>query len=157
MEAKAPLVSFLIKISTFILRVSPSSQTGQFISGKRKKMQIWMNTWKILKSTWFIPNFSLGLCWEVKLKSKSELSDLITVNYAESKQALGFYIFFLISPPLQSTNVMDKGQTHYSWLSICLVQMQALKWEASFHGQHPGPCAPVTNVCKTHTGVKSKS
>ena len=51
------------------------------------------------------------------------------------------WYFFLMSP-LQSTNVMDKGQTHYSWVSICLVQMQRLTRETSSKGQCPGLCAP---------------
>lgn len=108
-------------------------------------MQIWIKTPKILKSTWFIPNFSLGLCWEAKSKSKSELPDLITVTVLKANR-LGDLNFFLLSlpppRPLQSTNVMDKGQTHYSWVSICLVQTHVLKWEASSNGQRPGPRMP---------------
>lgn len=156
MEAKAPLVSFLIKISTFILRVSPSSQTGQFISEREKKCKFgWTH-----ERFWKAPDSSLTSLWGFVGKlswnpsQSSQTSSQLTMLKANR---LWDFTFFSHFPPLQSTNVMDKGQTHYSWLSICLVQMQALKWEASFHGQHPGPCAPVTNVCKTHTGAKSKS
>lgn len=53
------------------------------------------------ESTCFIPNFSLGLCWEVKFKSKSELPDLITVTVLKANR-LWDLKFILIPPPYKA-------------------------------------------------------
>lgn len=67
---------------------------------------------KMLKNTRFIANFSPGLTGKLSLNPSQAPGPHHSYS-AESKQTLGFKFFFSFSP-LQSTNVMGKGQTHYS-------------------------------------------
>lgn len=100
-----------------------------------------MKTPKILKSTWFIPNFSPGLCCEATFKSKSELSDLITVTVLKANR-LWDLKFFLISPPIkhkchgQGANSLQLG-FYLPGPDACA------KTGGQFsNGLHPGLCAP---------------
>ena len=141
MEARAPL-SFFSNKNINIYPKSPTFISDQVIyqwKEERKKAD-WNESTEESEKRLIHPYLLSRACWEAKFKSKSELLELITVTVLKANRLWDFN-FFLMSP-LQSTNVMDKGQTHYSWVSICLVQMQRLTRETSSKGQCPGLCAP---------------
>lgn len=152
MEAKVPLSFF----SNKNINIYPSST---FISDQviyqwkeKKTMQIGMKTQKILKSVWFIPNFSRGLCWEAKFKSKSD-SQTSSQLLCWKQTEFGILHFFS-SPP---TKPKCHGQGANSLqLGFYLPSPDAsAKTGDQFQWTMSRTVCAMTNVCKTHTGLLS--